>query len=165
MHQFIFRFYLLKYSLFFSSTLVLTSSIDVVFLLSIVTSSFICSSHTQLVPALKTPPVILYSVSKLYHFISVQLTLLLFHWVKNFQCELACHLKISVKLAPFEYHRLALYQELTHVAQRCILITCYFIFTSRIAFTLIKVHCTYHGTGLNHFQFVSVNKILPQKYQ
>ena len=34
-HQIIFRFYLLKYSLFFSSTLVLTSSIDVVFILSI----------------------------------------------------------------------------------------------------------------------------------
>ena len=33
-HQIIFRFYLLKYSLFFSSTLVLTSSIDVVFILS-----------------------------------------------------------------------------------------------------------------------------------
>ena len=35
-HQIIFRFYLLKYSLFFSSTLVLTSSIDVVFILSII---------------------------------------------------------------------------------------------------------------------------------
>ena len=34
-HQIIFRFYLLKYSLFFSSTLVLISSIDVVFILSI----------------------------------------------------------------------------------------------------------------------------------
>ena len=34
-HQIIFRFYLLKYSLPFSSTLVLTSSIDVVFILSI----------------------------------------------------------------------------------------------------------------------------------
>ena len=34
-HQIIFRFYLLKYSLFFSSNLVLTSSIDVVFILSI----------------------------------------------------------------------------------------------------------------------------------
>ena len=34
-HQIIFRFYLHKYSLFFSSTLVLTSSIDVVFILSI----------------------------------------------------------------------------------------------------------------------------------
>ena len=33
-HQIIFRFYLLEYSLFFSSTLVLTSSIDVVFILS-----------------------------------------------------------------------------------------------------------------------------------
>ena len=35
-HQIIFRFYLLKYSLFFSNTLVLTSSIDVVFILSII---------------------------------------------------------------------------------------------------------------------------------
>ena len=34
-HQIIFRFYLLKYSLFFSSTLVLTSFIDVVFILSV----------------------------------------------------------------------------------------------------------------------------------
>ena len=34
-HQIIFRFYRLKYSLFFSSTLVLTYSIDVVFILSI----------------------------------------------------------------------------------------------------------------------------------
>ena len=34
-HQISFRFYLLKYSLLFSSTLVLTSSIDVVFILSI----------------------------------------------------------------------------------------------------------------------------------
>ena len=34
-HQIIFRFYLLKYSLFFSSTVVLTSFIDVVFILSI----------------------------------------------------------------------------------------------------------------------------------
>ena len=35
-HQIIFRFYLLKCSLFFASTLVLTSSIDVVFILSII---------------------------------------------------------------------------------------------------------------------------------
>ena len=35
-HQIIFRFYILRYSLFFSSALVLTSSIDVVFILSTV---------------------------------------------------------------------------------------------------------------------------------
>ena len=39
-HQIIFRFYLLKYSLFFSSTLVLTSPIDVVFILSILLKKF-----------------------------------------------------------------------------------------------------------------------------
>ena len=44
-HQIIFRFYLLKYSLFFSNTLVLTSSIDVVFILSIGEAGILAPYH------------------------------------------------------------------------------------------------------------------------
>ena len=53
-HQIIFRFYLLKYSLFFSSTLVLTSSIDVAFILS--------NSKTIYIPS-PTPDFFLFTIS------------------------------------------------------------------------------------------------------